>query len=364
MHHHQLLGRDIASLLTGSWRATPPVLRALNVHRLSALAPLVQGTGAGALAWWRVRASFLNRCDAARELHQAFRLHTLQAVGHEQCLVRIVRRLREEGIEPIIVKGWSISRIYPSTGLRPYGDVDVCVPPGHVDATLAVLKGEGSSVGQVDVHAGVADLDDRSFDELYARTQLVPLGEMPIRVLGMEDQLRHLALHLMRHGGWRPLWLCDLAALLDQVPARFDWDYCLSGRPHLNDWVVAALGLAGRLLEANLQAVGPVRRAFEPRWLAHTVLGLWGFGPDSNDAVATPILSSLRSWSQLQRALRQRWPNPVRAAFKLGLSPFSRWPRPLVQTVAFFNRATQYLRDWFQPVAASGPIGMHPLRVR
>ncbi len=233
-------------------------------------------------------------------------------------------------------------------------------------ATLSILERERRHVGAVDVHAGVADLDDRTYEGLQARTQLVPLGRQSIRVLGPEDQLRHLALHLMRHGAWRPLWLCDLAVLLEQLPASFDWDYCVSGRPYLRDWVVAALGLAGRLLDANVQPVGPLRGAFNARWLADTVLHLWSRGSDANDAVVDPIMSSLGSWQALRRAIRQRWPNPIRAALKLRLSPFGRWPAPLVQATAFASRGWQFLRDYFRSAAATpaGPISIHPKQVR
>jgi hypothetical protein len=358
------LGSDIAHLLTGVWRAQPPGL-ALSAERLAAVSTILQGTGAGGLGWWRLRSSPLRDCLPAQRLQQAYRLHALGSAGHEQCLASIVTCLRGADIEPIIVKGWSISRRYPAPGLRPYGDVDVCVPPEQVAATLAILQRERGRVGIVDVHAGVADLDDRTLEALQARTQLVPLGELPIRVLGPEDQLRHLALHLMRHGAWRPLWLCDLAVMLEGLPAGFDWDCCLRGQPVLRDWVVAALGLAGRLLDANVQPVGPLRGAFNARWLANTVLGLWSLGADANDAVTVPLSACLHSGQSLRRALRQRWPNPIRAAFKLGVSPFARWPRPLVQAAAFAGRGLQYLRDFFRPAGpAAGAIAVHPLRVR
>ena len=44
-----------------------------------------------------------------------------------------------------------------------------------------------------------------------------------------EDQLRQLCLHLLRHGACRPLWLCDVAVMLESLPGDFDWDRCLGG---------------------------------------------------------------------------------------------------------------------------------------
>jgi hypothetical protein len=50
----------------------------------------------------------------------------------------------------------------------------------------------------------------------------VELNGAKIRILGAEDHLRLLCLHLLKHGAWRPLWLCDVAAALESRPSSFD----------------------------------------------------------------------------------------------------------------------------------------------
>ena len=178
---------------------------------------------------------------------------------------------------------------------------------------------------------------------MRGRAQRVPVGPTEVRILGPEDQLRHLSLHLLRHGAWRPLWLCDVAAALESLPPDFDWDYCLSGDRCLTDWVICAIGLAQRLLQARVGQPDIAGRAAElPRWLETTVLALWGAGAESNDTVRQPFAACLGSWTALRQALRRRWPNPIRAAFKLGCSPFIRWPLPALRLLAFLVRAGRY----------------------
>ena len=67
-------------------------------------------------------------------------------------------------------------------------------------------------------------------EELYLHSQLVLLGKAEIRVLGFEDQVRLLCLHMLYHGVFRPVWLCDLGMTLESLPSDFDWDYFLSGK--------------------------------------------------------------------------------------------------------------------------------------
>jgi hypothetical protein len=75
-----------------------------------------------------------------------------------------------------------------------------------------------------------------TWDELFARSQLVPLGDSQIRILGDEDHLRIICLHLLRSGAWRPLWLCDVAVALETLSPDFDWDICLGRDPRQADW--------------------------------------------------------------------------------------------------------------------------------
>jgi len=93
-------------------------------------------------------------------------------------------------------------------GLRPYGDIDLCFRPEHYEAAAAVMSTPEGEKYNVDMHKGFEKLDDQSLDKLFARSQTIRLGDVDVRILRLEDQLRILCTYLLRHGAWRPLWLC------------------------------------------------------------------------------------------------------------------------------------------------------------
>src|SRR5881275_1895644 len=106
------LGNSVVSLLRGSWRESPAAAGIDDVH-LKKLMPALSRTGTPALAWWRLRESPLAETSLGHELHEAYRRFRLSARIHEQEISNIFARLRDAGIEPVLVKGWAIARCYP-----------------------------------------------------------------------------------------------------------------------------------------------------------------------------------------------------------------------------------------------------------
>jgi len=357
----------IAALLAGAWRGVAASLD-VTAAELATIAPPLLETGAAALAWWRLRRMAPGSSHVLRPLAHAYRHQAIQAAVYEQHLVKIIDVLRRSGVEPIVVKGWSATQLYADPALRPSGDIDLCVAPDQLASALAAVEADPSSCGQLDLHAGVADLEDRDWEEVFRRSQLLPLQGTAVRALCPEDQLRHLCLHLMRHGAFRPLWLCDVAAALEALPADFDWDYCLSGARRLTDWVVCAIGLARRLLDAHVADAQVARRSEAvPRWLESTILRLWDLGLRSSDVVTLPFTAYPRTWAGLHMALGQRWPNPIRAAYKLRLSPFTSVPRQFIQLAAFLVRTGQYASSKLRPATTDNPArhcDVHPAQIR
>jgi hypothetical protein len=121
-------GMLIATALGSSWRESSAPL-SISEEDLSRIVPLLLGSGAGALGWRRVRCSDLKDTEAARELQQAYRLLMLQAEVHRLEIKRAFALLRATGIEPVLIKGWSVARLYAERGLRPYGDIDLIIRP-------------------------------------------------------------------------------------------------------------------------------------------------------------------------------------------------------------------------------------------
>jgi len=300
-------------------------------------------------------------------LRDNYRHNALAVATHEADLVRLIPLLRSGGVEPLLVKGWSVARLYPEPGLRPCGDIDLCVRPEELAGAVAMLAAAAVHPGRVDLHGGVADLEDRTWDEVVRRSRFVRLGGTGVRVLGAEDQLRHLCLHLLRHGAWRPLWLCDVAVVLESLPTDFDWDYCLGGDGRLSRWVLCALGLARRLLGARLDNSAVADRADRlPRWLPDTVLALWG---SRHVTDFRPLRAYLRHPLGPWRFLRDRWRrNPIEVLFNGGSGPFYRLPPFAVRAIAFLLRARGYAARRLRPPApppfpaAALPFDIHPPR--
>lgn len=334
-------GLAIASLLEGSWRANAePAAHAGEA--LSAMADTLLGTGCGGLVWWRIRGSSAANDERAIPFHEAFRLHTLQAAIHAKNLEHVIGRFNAAGLTPIVFKGWAMARLYAMAGLRPYGDVDVLVQSKDETQARAVIAGlppELRSFVDLDMRVLRRFLPDRSFAELAARASHQALGGARFLVLAPEDHLRLICLHQMDHGGWRPMWLCDVAAMLESLPAGYQWPLCLAGNPRLSDAVLALVALAEELLGARLPSGTP--RVAAPRWLRKAVLHSWACGyqapPDS--------LYGLHrlGWRRAFAAVRARWPDPITSTLHLR-APLRGIPRPALQVTECLRRAVMFLR--------------------
>ena len=319
-------GRLVAAFLAGSWRPCTPSLDFSN-EDLEKIAPLLLQTGAGPLAWWRLRQSELQTSESATEMRQAYRLNTLNHQIHQAKVDKIFAALRAAGIEPILIKGWSAARFYPAPGLRPYGDIDICVRRKHYKGAAQTLDDLGGLKYQIDLHSGFTKFGIRAEEDLYARSQLLRDGETDVRILGPEDHLRVVCFHLMREGAWRALWLVDVAAALEGRAQNFNWDYCLGDRRQARP-VISAIGLANLLFGAEVEDIPePQRFKKYPRWLVPTVLKEWGSKtPSMPSRHAVPMLRHVRRRGDFFNGLRHRWPNPIEATTTMN-GPFNDLPR-------------------------------------
>jgi hypothetical protein len=315
----------VASLLACAWRAEPEAADCGAEELEMAALPLME-TGAAALAWRRLRNSELASTTTAGQLHDVYRLYQLLAIVYEREVANVFRLLRSHSIEAILVKGLAASRHYGEPAARPCGDVDVCVRPEQYEAARVVLKERADAAHYVDLHKGFRHLDERSFDELLARSETIVVEGERVRVLKAEDHLRVLCYHFLREGGWRPVWLCDISAAVEARTANFDWDLCMSGRGAVSDWVTCSVKLAHQLLRADLKETpAAVAQAKLPRWLLPGILREWEVRSMSQRHRA-PVTSALYAPLRTLRSLRHHWPSPVEATVSLG-GTFSEGPR-------------------------------------
>lgn len=314
------LGQLVARALERSWTTSKQQKLNFSPEEFDQVTPLLYESGAGGLGWWRIRETKLAKTDCGELLHQAHRLLTLRAAIHETRIQKAFRVLRKANIEPILIKGWAIARLYPELALRPYGDIDLLIRPADHQIAVDLIEKQARDC-QIDFHAPAFELADRSLGDIYARTELVPCGSEQVRVLSAEDHFALLAVHLLKHGAWRPLWLCDLGLLLERMPNAFDWQTCLSGNRQRANWILSAVGLAHRLLDASIENPSIAERARDvPEWLIQNVLKQWetpfaAVQPPIN--YRAPMRSYLRRPRGVVPDLIRRWPSPIKATLNV-----------------------------------------------
>lgn len=336
----------LSAILEGSWRATPSPPLSLSESQLDEVTPLLYGSGAAALGWRRLSKTDLKSLPSAVLLQQAYRLQVLQSAIHEEKIKTVFHLLRESAIEPILVKGWAAAGLYPERALRPYGDIDLCFGAGDYQAAADILAGPAAAGCWADLHRGFSELPDRSFEQLFARSRSLPLGDLSVRVLSPEDHLALLAIHLLKHGAWRPLWLCDIGAAVESLPPDFDWDVCLGSSKHQATWIACAIGLANRLLGARLADVpAAIRNQKLPKWLVSNVRKQWENPFATNQPPMRhprPMITHVRDPRGIWQAIQDRWPNPIIATISVNgkLNDAPRFPYQLANC---FSRIATFL---------------------
>jgi hypothetical protein len=334
----------IVEALAGSWRPSVDAPE-ISPDELAEIVPLLVQSGAGALVWWRIRNSALAASDAAAQLKQNYMLHRLEASLHVRRMMPVIRRLRAAGIEPVLVKGWNVARLYPEPGLRQYYDVDLCVAHDLYAKANSLLTSSEDDASYVDLHDELDHLDVMRWEDFFERTQLIRVEDTDVRVPCAEDHLRILCIHWLRHGAWRPAGLCDVAAAIESLPKEFDWRRCLGPDPVRANWVACTIKLAQELLGAELRAKSEEQRAERfagsadvpsalsaerelPRWLVPAILRQWSrsLSPNFREPALPSLLGRLPVWKELTKDLYSRLDQPVRATVALR-GRFNNWPR-------------------------------------
>lgn len=328
----------VARALNGSWRMNPGLCD-LNQAQIDEIAPILLRSGAAPLVWRRLDRTGL---EPREDFFQAYKQQTLQAAVHEDDVARVFRSLQEAQLDAMVVKGWAIARMYPDQGLRHYGDLDLCVRTNQFTQAKTLLEREVTKEIWIDLHQGTAALDYAPETEIFERSVVVSVDAVSVRIPSPEDHLRILCFHLLRHGAWRPLWLCDVALALESRPTNFNWAIFLGDDAKRADWLACVLGLAHQLLGAAIADTPVAARANQlPEWLTRAVLRRWGrwFNSDYRDE-ALPSFAAHKS--NLPRLLEDIYfrCDPIRATVETN-AKFSNSSRLPYQLLALLRGTSQ-----------------------
>ncbi|MCP9496477.1 MAG: nucleotidyltransferase family protein [Pyrinomonadaceae bacterium MAG19_C2-C3] len=328
-------GALLANILAGAWRDPAPPVTFSERELEAAVLPLLK-TSAGALAWWRIKDSPMRDAPVAAELLETYRLYILHAALNTERIEHVFTHFNRHGIQALLFKGHVNAVCYPEPNLRPYGDIDLLVGRAqYADArTLLdeISKGQGSTV---DLHEDDGRHDGRDFATLYARRREMRAGNIEACVMGAEDHLRLLCFHFLKHGAWRPLWLCDIAAALEARPADFDWSLCIGTHAKRAEYVRLVIGLAHDLLGARTDET-PARDAVLPRWLMRDVRRAWARQTSGNSFPPPPLRFDWRTPASMMRGVRRRFPGSIEATYSVGMK-FNNFPRLPLRYASFLQ---------------------------
>jgi len=342
LHVLREIGKLVAQAVLGSWREKPPQWT-LTAAQLDEIRPIVMAAGSAGLIWRKLRATDIANWAPAVELQNSVRMQILHHAVHEKEIAEAFSMLRSIGVEPILGKGWAIARLYPERGMRPYGDIDLCIHPDHFEKARRLIESPEGPKAPLDTQRRFKRLD-RTYQDLHLRSKLVRMGKIDVRIMGLEDHLRFLCIHMLRHGLWKPIWLCDVALLMESAPGDFDWQRCLSGNELQSHWVLCSLSIAKELLSARMPStLNSAARV--PDWALKAILEQWGTA--DHYMRANPLRDYRHNLRKIPRALRLRWPNPIQATIAMngGFNSYPRLPLQLAESgrraFAFFGALTR-----------------------
>lgn len=221
------------------------------------------------------RTANMGACIPARimqELQEIYLASSWENSERYHELLRMLKALNDRGIPIIVLKGAALAAsIYPSIALRPMCDVDVLIRDGDIWEVDEVLLQLGYRVNMssplsdsyfqvarhvdykkacisIQIHSRLPEIPNL---DPWANASPAGTDMAGASVLGQEDFLLHLCLHLNKHLGIYGLtelirWY-DVFAFLKHYGDDFDWNYVIR---------VAREHRVGGIIHGILRAVG------------------------------------------------------------------------------------------------------------
>ncbi len=281
------------------------------------------------------------------QITDAKRWNLLQQKAQLVRIVRAYRLFREQGIEPILIKGYAAARYYPPDHVRLSLDIDFAVASADFDSATRLTESSRSEGLAIDIHRELRHLDTLPWNDLFENSQLVTIDGIAIRVLRAEDHLRVVSTHWLTDGGANRERLWDIYYMLQNRGADFDWDRFLNhvGKRRRR-WMVCTVGLAHRYLGLDIHDTPLKKEALDlPGWLTTSVETEW-----SRETPNVPLEVTLRKPKVMARQLLNRIrPNPIGATVLMNGS-FDARTRVIYQIGNLASRVPATLRRIYNTI--------------
>ncbi len=259
---------------------------------------------------------------------------------YEKRIVKVFELFRSANIEPILIKGWAVARLYPSEFQRPFADIDLCVAAEDFEKAEKLLQTEAAEGLGIDLHCGLRHLDTLEWVDLFKNSILVNIDETPVRILRPEDHLRVLCVHWLTDSGARKDRLWDVFYTFHNEE-DFDWERCLNSVSEIRRrWIVCIIGMVEKYFNVSLvNTPFEFEKIYIPEWLIEACEKEW-----KNNIPLKPLHLCLADPRELLRQINKRFPpNPIQATIETEGSFDSR-SRVFYQFKNFFQRLSPSYR--------------------
>lgn len=281
-------------------------------------------------------------------LDDTLRWQLLQQKTQEWRLRRAFELFREQGIEPILIKGWAAGLFYPLSHFRNSIDMDLAVS-GEEFASAKQIAGSAFALGlAIDLHRELRHLDTVPWDDLFGNSVTLEVNGYPIRILRAEDHLRVLCVHWLTDGGSNRDRLWDIYYMIQNRPSDFDWTRFLeSVDPHRRQWLVCCVGLASKYLQLDISNTPIATEALElPSWLTRAVETEW-----ASTTKHVPLELAIGNADVLVKQIGKRLrPNPILATvlmegrFDSKTRIFYQWGSFMKRILPSFRRVSRQIK--------------------
>lgn len=288
--------------------------------------------------------------SAPGPLTDEYRWNLLQQKTQTLRAVRAFELFRENGIEPVLIKGLAAGRYYPAERPRIATDTDLAVSCADFAAADIIARSDAATGLAIDLHRELRHLDTVGWGNLYESSQLITAEGGTIRVLRPEDHLRIVCVHWLTDGGSNKERLWDVFYMVANRPPGFDWDRFVNlVDERRRRWLICTVGLAKRYLGLDLTGTPIEAEASDlPAWLIKAVEREW-----ASETRTWPLEASINDPKLFIKQIGKRLrPNPIRAtvqsegSFDASTRVFYQLENTLKSIVPSIRRIFSTIRIW------------------